>query len=364
MTAQVGWRGARGCLAWAIVVGSVFCPVMAAPAQDAESQAAAPAENSAPLPEIGVRMTPEILSAITGRVSEAMRGQLDLDDKQREAIDRIMQSHLTKLVNSNAETGRDAIEMMMATMIRNDGRFPKDEAVKFAKLIKPLMPSLREYFTDSSAAIGKELNFKQRLEFSTQMGIVMGGLTVFEKRMERWEAGKVSDNANPFWDPADQDPEAADAPVDPNENPEHRRARLEVERWQSWELRLDDGWEDYLKRASDHYEFDDTQKTSGEAILKQCKERAAAIKTPEWQDKIKENRIARRLTRRAGGAISEGPVGFNLEREYNRLRQPLLDLDEEFKKRVDGLPTSKQRETAKQKARKFLTERGMKNPPV
>ncbi len=364
MTSQLSKYWARGAVAIALALAVVGQRAATARAEDGDKPGETADSKEVQLPDIGVRMTPAIMSAMTYRFSEMMRTQLDLDDKQRVDVEQIMQTHMAKLVNNNAEIGREAIEMMMATMIRNDGRFPKEDAVKFAKLIKPLMPGLREYFTNTSTEIGQKLNFKQRLEFGTQMGVVMGGLSMFEKRMDRWEEGKVSDNANPFWDPGDRDPDAAETPADPNEHPDHRRARLEVERWTSWELRIDDGWDEYLKRASDHYEFDETQKTSGENVLKQCKERAAAIKSPEWHEKIKKNRIARRLTRRANDIIGDGPVGFNLERDYNKLRQPLLDLDEEFKRRIDELPTSKQREAAKQKARKFLVEHGMEQPPV
>ncbi len=317
------------------------------------------------LPETGIRLTPGMLNAMSWRFSELMKTQLDLDDQQAKDIEGIIKTHLAKLANENAETGRDAIEMMMETMIRNDGRFPKEDAVRFASKVKPLIPAIRDYFTNTSSEIGQKLNFKQRLEFSTQMGVVMSGLTVFEQRMGRWEEGKVSDNANPFFDPADRDPSKAEADnADPNEHPEHRRARQDVERWNDWELRIDDGWDDYLRRAADFYEFEDTQRGSGENVLKQMKDRAAAIKTPEWSEKIKQNRIARRLARRAGGDLSDGPVAFSLDREYNKLRKPLLDLDEEFKRRIDELPTSKQREAARKKARKFLFDKGMKEPPV
>jgi len=314
------------------------------------------------LPDIGIRMTPDLLNAMTYRFAEAMRENLELNQQQTTDIEGILKTHLVKLTNDHAENGRDVIEMMMATMIRNDGRFPKEDAVIFAKKIKPLIQPLRDYFSTVSTEVGKKLDFKQRLKFSAQMGAVMSGMTIFEQRMLRWEEGKVGDNANPFDDPDGDDPEQANS--DPNEHPEHRKARREVERWSDWELRIDKGWEEYLKKAADFYEFDDSQRTSGDNVLKQMKERAAAVKTDDWKEKIKQNRIAKRLARRGGGDLGEGPIVFVLDREYENLRKPLMALDEEFKRRVEELPTSKQRDSARQKARKFLADRGMKAPPV
>lgn len=346
--------------------------LLTAPAARAEGEAdeaaasdARPSDSAIQLPDVGIRMTPGILNAMSNRFAAMMKNNLDLDEQQTTDIENIIKTHLGKLVNENAVVGRDAIEMMMESMIRNDGRFPKEDAVRFAKSVKPLLPAVRQYFTDTSGEIGKKLNFKQRLEFGTQMGAVMAGLGVFEQRMERWGDGQVGDNANPFWDPSERDPARAEATVeDPNEHPEHRRARQEVERWTDWELRIDDGWDDYLRRATAFYEFDDAQKSSAEYILKQMKDRASAIKTPEWNEKLKQNRIAKRLARRAGNDMGEGPIAFALDREYNKMRQPLLDLDAEFKKRIDELPTSKQRQAAQQRVRKFLSDRGMEKPPV
>lgn len=343
-----------------------FAPAaLVAQEKPADSESKESAGEEIQLPDVGLRLTPGILHAISNRFAEEMRDDLELDDQQTQDIEKIVKRHLGKLAADNAVVGRDAIEMMMETMILHDGRFPKEDAVKFAKAVKPLMPALRQYFTDTGAEIGKKLNFNQRLKFSTGMGAVMTGLTVFENRMTRWEEGKVGDNANPFWEPSENDPNKGEGePVDPNEHPDHRRARQEVERWVDWELRIDDQWDEYLRHATSFYEFDDVQKNSADNILKQMKERAAAIKTPEWREKVKNNRIAKRLARRGNNDIGSGPIAFALDRDYNKMRQPLLDLDAEFKKRIDELPTSKQRQAAQQKVRKYLAEKGMEKPPL
>lgn len=315
--------------------------------------------------KLGIRLTPKMANAMSGKFVEQMISRYDLDERQAEDIRGIISRQIMRFAHENEKTNQELIEYMMATMIEYDGRFTPDAAQQFAVMAKPIVPAMKDLFTRSGAEIGKKLTVSQRLKFTGDMAGAAAGLTIFESRMKRWEEGKVGENANPFWDPADKDPAKAEAPPpNPDEHPQHRRARMEVERWSEWEIRIDDQWADYLDRAAEFYKFDEAQRTSAEAVLKQCRERAAAIKTNEWESEIKRNRIARRLARISGADFREGPVIFNLDQEYNKLRQPLVQLDEEFKRRIDELPDSSQRAAAQQSVRKMLADRGMKQPPI
>lgn len=315
---------------------------------------------------LGVRLTPELASAMSKRFVQEMVTRYELDAGQAETITGLMTRQIMKFAHENEKTGQQMIEYMFATMVENDGRFTKDAAQKFAQMSKPLIPNLKELFTRLGADIGQEMSLGQRMKFTADMTAAAAGVTIFESRMQRWEEGKIGENANPFWDPADKDPSRLqeETPEDPNEHPSYRRARIEVERWSEWELRLDDQWDEYIKQAATFYEFEEAQKKAAEGILKQCRERAAAIRTAEWLAKTKQNRIARRLARMSGGDLREGPAIFALDRDYNRLRRPLVDLDEDFKRRIDELPDSKQRSAAQRSARRFLADRGMKDPPI
>ena len=314
--------------------------------------------------ELGIRLTPQIAEAMTKRFVERMSERYDLDGQQAEAIQEIMTRRIMLFSHQNEETGQQMIEFMMATMIEYDGRFTPEAGKEFARMAKPLIPNLKQLFAKMGADIGNEMTLKQRLKFTGDMTAAAAGVTVFESRMKRWEEGKIAEGANPFWDPADDDPSKAErAPKDPNEHPDHRRARIDAERWIEWRLRVDEDGDSYGAQAIEYYQFDEKQVASAEAILKDCKDRAARIKTKEWRQEIKENRIARALIRRADER-SRGPSIFALEAEFNRLQKPLLDLDEELKKRIDVLPDSKQRATARQTVRQMLVDRGMKEPPL
>jgi hypothetical protein len=324
-----------------------------------------PAEDVQQPTEIGVRFTPQIAGAMARRFTAGMQSKYELDEAQAGEIERLMQRQLLGFARKNAAAGRDMIELMMATMIAHDGRFPPEEAREFARLAEPFVPRLREFFTESSSEIGKRMSLGQRLKFTADVAVAATGLTVFESRMKRWKEGKVGDFANPFFDPADRDPARAEAtPVDPREHADHRRARVDVELRTDRDLRIEEEWEKYLEQAVAYYGLDEAQQAAARAVLKDCRERARQVRSPAWRASIKENRIAMRLTRMAESDFANGPWGFALDSEFQRLRKPLSDLDEEFKKRLEALPTSAQRAAAREAVRKLLAQKGLEKLPV
>lgn len=314
---------------------------------------------------LGIRMTPQIAGAMSKRFAEQMVNRYELSDGQAEAVRQIITERIMTFAHENEALGQQMFEFMMANMIEYDGRFPREKAQEFGKLAQPFAPRLKELMTQTTAEIGREMTLSQKLKFTADVTGAAAGITVFEERMKRWAKGDVGDGANPFWDPAENDPDGAStAPEDPNEHPDHREARREVERWDLWEMNLDEGWEKYIERAAAFYGFTDAQRTGAEAILKQCRQRADAIRTPEWQARLKEIRIAQHLIRRADDDLDQSVARFLMEEAHQRLRRPLTDLSKEFEKRINDLADSAQRAAAKEKVRRFLTERGIKEPPI
>ncbi len=316
--------------------------------------------------EVGVRFTPRMAKAMGHFFTKEMKGRYNLDDDQVKSIEEAVSSRLMTFVYDNADLGRDLFENMFETMLENEGRFPKDSAMQFASMAKPLIPELKEFFRQTSAAIGQEMGLKQRLKFTGDVAAAMTGLAVFEARMDRWEKGQVGDNANPFYDPADHDPEAASQPVDPDEPPAYRAARSNAERQIQWRINnYGEQWKQYIERADEFYEFDEQQKNAAEAVLDDCEKRLESIKTDAWMTRVKDILIARNLTWRAGGRnFARGPWMFRLDDEYERLMKPVEDLDREFKRRIGEIPTSTQRAKSKERVRKALAENGMEKLPI
>jgi len=294
-----------------------------------------------------------------------MKGRYELSDQQVEEVQQILASQFVDFAQKNAQTGRDMIEMMIETMIENDGTFPREQAQEFARIAKPFVPAFREFFTETSALIGQKMTMKQRLKFTGDLTAASAGLTMFENRMKRWEEGKVGRYANPFFDFDDEEAATSqpDEPENPNEPPEHRQARRNVERWIEWQIDIDRQWEGYVERAAEFYGFNESQRNSARAILDDCRQRAQRIKTPEWRAALIENRITQQLSWNLGAETSQGPFMYKVETEWERLRKPLLDIERELKRRLEELPTSEQRAAARESVRKALSERGVKKLP-
>ena len=312
--------------------------------------------------EIGVRFTPAMARAMSVKFTQRMKSRYDLDDGQEKDVQGVIQRQLVKFANENAKLGRDIFEMMMATAIEHDGRFPKDSAIEFAKLTKPMIPALEKFFADSATEIGKKMTIKQRLQFTGDMTGLTAGLVMFKSRMKRWEEGDVGDFANPFWDSNDNVDEQE--PVDPNETKEHRDARRRAENRIRWETNVERDWERYVSNARVYYGFDESQIASAEAILKECLERAKKCKTSEWRRKIRDVWIAESLAWKIDEKFNRGPWKYHLDKTRDELMKPLDDIGRELKRRIEGLATSKQRTDAKESVREALTEKGMKRIPL
>ena len=356
---------AAGSLAWAQPATSEPEPPAAeepAAAEDEKIEPIRDEEIEMKATEFGIRFTPELANAMSKQFVRAMKDRYSLDEGQADELRPIIAKELMRVAQRTAKDGRDVIENMVATMVENDGRIPKEEQTAFAKSMKPILPEIKDFFKRTAGQVSQRMTVSQRLKFTGDMAGVTAGFGILENRMKKWEEGKHSEFGNPFFDPADRDgkTETAEEPEDPNESTEHRRARQNVERWIDFQINVDREWEEYVKRAIEFYKLNESQSASARAILKDMQDRAKAIKTDAWRKSIVENRIARQMSYREGAEVSQGPWMFRLENEYEQALKPMKDLDRELKSRIESLPDSKQRETALEAVRKKLDEKGAK----
>jgi len=312
---------------------------------------------------MGVRFTPAIARALTARMTEQMKQRYELEDEQVEKIRTAVTQNLMELAHENEEMGQDLIESMMASMISNEGSFKKDEAVEFGAKMSPFIPKLREFFTDSAKDIGQVMTLKQRLRYTADMTALTAGLTVFEKRMNNWRDGNVKEGANPFFDAPGQE-EEEDENADPNETKEMRRARRSVERSIRWQINYTQDWERYVTNAAVYYDFDEEQQTAANGILDACKKKAERVQTDEWWARLKQNRIAARLNRSLDAKYSQGPVDFQLDLAFEKMKKPLEDITIDLKKRIERLPTTRQRLQARRRVEALMQEKGLDDLPL
>lgn len=345
------------------------------PPQPAEPESPPPREKIPPLPDVdmrptdtGLRFTPGMARAIAFQFTRQMKWRYELSDEQVKSIEEALGRQIMKLALDTDSPGyRDAIELMMETVIRNDGRLPAEEAKEFARRFKPALPHLDRFFEESAKQVSSRMNMSQRLKFTADSAPVLMGYKYFRGQIEQWERGQVApmnrfgpDGRNRLDDAASEsaveDPAAAAPP-----EPEHVRVRRQSDNELGFALEAQLGeWREYVSQATAYYRFTDEQKKAAQGILKDSLDRAAAVRTPAWLEKLRENRYRRVATGRLGPDVTAaGPWMSQLMRERAELLKPIDDLFEELKLRIDALPTSEQREAARERIRQAYAKAGL-----
>lgn len=346
------------------------------PPQPAEPESP-PREKIPPMPDVdmrptdtGLRFTPGMARAIAFQFTRQMKWRYELSDDQTQSIEEALGRQIMKLARDTDSPGyRDAIELMMETMIRHDGRLPAEEAKEFARRFKPALPHLDRFFEESAKQVSSRMNMSQRLKFTADSAPVLMGFKYFRGQIEQWERGEVAPmnrfgpaGRNQLDDPsresAVEDPAAA-AAAEPE--PERVRVRRQSDNELTFALEAQLGeWREYVSQATAYYRFTDEQKKAAQGILKDSLDRATAIRTPAWLEKLRENRYRRVATNRLGPDVTAaGPWMSQLMRERAELLKPIDDLFEELKLRIDALPTSEQREAARERIRQAYAKAGL-----
>ena len=315
--------------------------------------------------EVGVRFTPRMAQGIAKTMAREMRSRYDLSDEQVSQAQEILSRNMMKMAQDTQKKGRDIWELFMENMIANDGSFSKGDAQKWGRMMDEFLPEMKKFMTTTASQVGKTMTLSQRLKLTAEMSAVSAGFIGFEERMKRWSKGEAPDMANPFVD-ATPERTKADAARDERggkESEEVRRARVRAERRLDWEVDVESRWTSYVESAIEYYKLSDAQATSARAILKECLERAKAVKTPDWQDRLRRNRTAANVSGKMAKLFREGPWMWQLDREYEELLRPLQDVGKDLRNRVDELAETSQRANAAEQARAQLAKSGMEMPP-
>jgi len=169
--------------------------------------------------------------------------------------------------------------------------------------------------------------------------------------MQLWAKGQVNDN-DPFA------PEPQKVQTDETGQSVPLKAAK-----QSASQNLDSGswmqWKDYLEQAKRFYAFDDAQKATADAILREFLERAqVTIQNGEWRGQVYRNRLWYAL-------LAHFPLPHNnplrqfVDIEYGKLLAPIGALEADFKKRLDEIPTEAQRDKAEANITAMIAQQGV-----
>ncbi|MBN1488679.1 MAG: hypothetical protein JXA69_02080 [Phycisphaerae bacterium] len=335
----------------AIALTLALCSTLA-PAQEAEE------EDLTRPTELGLRFTPGMARAMSSMFAkQALAREWELDeDAQGQAAEAIAR-RMMEFAHENEKLAQPFFEFAIETLMENHGRFTPETGRRWAELSRPLIEPAKVFCTKVAEDIRPLIPPKKQPQFAAGMMALGMGFQLYEKKMDRWAAGKVGKGEHPFdvdREKAEQEGQAGDpAETDPLHN-----ERKQAEGMVNWETV--GRWRHYLNMTISYYDLDDAQKKTGEAILTELEERAAKIMDEQWKATAIANRIKRQMVWR-DGSLQNTPWEWHLENEYEELTAPIQTLRRELQTRLDELPTTEQRSASDGRTAEKLAKQGMES---
>ncbi len=328
--------------------------------QDRSAQA--PGEDVMRPTKHGIRMTPGLARAAAGAwISEALEKDIGafLSPEQKKELTE-------KVARRIMETGHaygDRIRPVFEAAVENMGGLGKDispeKAKDFATKAKETLPVWREFFGHMTEDCRPYLNDEQLKQIEEKQKLIEKGINKFEQRMDRWSKGEVKGGEEPFDGLDKHELEADEEQSKEGKSKKTSEARM-AERRATWAMRdlEPNNWLEFLGQVRSTFKLTDEQYARGQAILKDYANKARAVATPQWREKVRRNRMLHSMDNILQKE-SPAPWLYHLDREYDEMARPVLELRKAFQQEVMGLVTREQREMVINELREFAMKHGM-----
>ncbi|GMV96048.1 MAG: hypothetical protein HRF43_19125 [Phycisphaerae bacterium] len=340
------------------VVMGLAVPVWAqAPAGPADAED--PDDQPSPY---GIRFTPGMARGLaTVFTRQVLVRHYEMDEARSEEAIEVLTRRFMKTAHANNEKGQEFFEWALTEALRlqteESARRSPGMPVEFgqgmAQRVLPMMPVVREFIDGTAQDIRPFLGLKAQLKLTGELTVFKMGLDAFEKNMEKWARGEV----DPFSDPFRPDENQEIRKDEQGQSRELKDARQNAEAWSN---RPPGGeWDAYVNEAKKYYEFDASQSATADSILRDYKARAAiAVGDDEaWKARLYRNRLWAQFAWQLPGRWNN-PLRTLVDRDYEKMREPIEALGEELKQRIDEVATAAQREAAARRMQALLVEKG------
>jgi hypothetical protein len=310
-------------------------------------------------PAEGVRFTPGMARALAGVYTrEVLKNRYQLPDDKTEAAQELVARRLMQMAHKVDEPGRDLLERFVEEQLDQQSRdegvggfMPPGFGREFADRVAPILPEVRQLVRDVSQDVRPMLGMKQQLKMA---GDLMGFKTAvdgFEETMKKWSSGEITDYSDPFR-PQRMKKKGEDGETETLKNA-RQGAKADVERLRA------DGWKSYLDKMKQLYGLDEAQVATGESILREYADREKRlIADPAWRERSYRGTLWSNLVWQLPNAYMH-PARQLLEDQRAEAREPLDQLENDFKSRLERIPTSAQRRTAEVRVQNLLKEKGL-----
>jgi hypothetical protein len=310
----------------ALIGLSTFFVLAEPPAREPVAAAASP---SAPLG--GFWPTENMTRSVLARWVDESAVELDLSEDQRAQILENALNRWPKFLEENRAQLQpllnEWIEMRLAMEPPS-----KEQVQGWSERALPVWQRIRGQFNEGIEEVREVLNPLQRAKFESEVLQFNTGLNVAEAKIKQWHRGEFRERE--FWDPP------------PSVRERRREARKAEERGEQTEAeaqRVDQvaeelkSWDRYTEQFIRIYELDEGQKSTARSCLKELKDRAVAYRDHNI-DRI--NKLEDRIARSDGSKEELKEIEKLLVEIYG----PIDDMFKELQARLEGIPTSAQRD--------------------
>jgi len=277
--------------------------------------------------QTGNMISDGLIKAMLKRSVYEMSYALDMDDEQIAELDKLVNKRWTTFFQKHRKELSPVVDRAMQAMYDPDLPSAK-EAQDWADKSLKLHDTFTKEVEVGSQEIAKILNDEQRKEFKKLMLQFHSGLAYLKVELNKMSQGRLDQTS---W-----------AKRRASRQKRRGRRQQETRMPAAGELSLSadlipisiDAWEKYVIKFVENYDLDEAQRQSATKMLTDVKKRAV-VHVASRRDEIDKALVALKTT------SQEERKEFMDAKKM--LFQPLMDLFEELKTRLESIPTQAQR---------------------
>lgn len=316
----------------------------------------APARRAEPPDEGGIWPTRKMMDLMLARWGDMVSEHYELDEKQSSELTTKIKSRWTTFATENQKTLEPLLTDFIEMRLQMEPP-TKEQVAEWSKRASGALDLVEKEIAQGADEMRGILRDDQRAKFDGEMMGFQTGMQFARTQLNRWQQGEFQERE--FWDPplavrrqrreAEQDKAKAEeakakaaaekAAADASgkapggsmaEGPPDQIAS-EVDAWTQHV-------EDFIKK----YELDEAQKKSAYSILKELKERALAHRDA---NKPEIDKLERRIALGTGTPEELKQI----EEQLVKLYGPIDAMFEELQRRIEPIPTAKQKAAARKR---------------
>lgn len=303
--------------------------------------------------EHGVRMTPVLARALARSFVSKFSAESLLTQEQKGELNARLARRIMDTARAHQEllqaVGEYGIETLIRQEIRNED-FTVESSREFGRRLSSATPVAREFLKGLVKDFQPVLDAEQDRILQEIIKQAHEALDQFEARMNRWADGEYADGEDPFGNPS-ATVRSVSAPS------QMQRAEQNVANF--FRTLEPTTWEPFVVKTAGFFDFDDGQMAEARRVLTEYQAKADEIMTPEWKNRVRENRLKDQFYDTPQRKWPVLPWSWRLQYDFNQAMQPLRSLDESFRKEILALATDEQRQAVLSVIRQRAGEHGL-----